>query len=274
LAENSLRPDSVYADLDFNLSFDITANGFSGPIDGTNLALRLLDENDSLVTTLFNGSVAHSDFSAGVIAYRSIAVQVNGAAVDTARYYRLAVEYQLISEGNFFSLSQQPIDSLYILPVRPVSFVSGTFLPTAVGAGQEAFFVFEIEVAGDQVLGVNSAGSSFQIAGDGFSTTTNLIADGDSLVPGPNQLESERVFIPDDQLGDSLMVTARLEYGHRGAGNFLSFSTDFEGLKIGVQELPLVQIEEVSIVALNSPRVNTDQAFQICCKIVNLSTSD
>ena len=274
LAENSFRPDSVYANHSFSLSFDVTANGFSGPIDGTHLAVELLDDDDSVVVTLFDGQVGYSDFSGGVIRYRAIQAEVDAAHVDTSRFYKLHIDYQLISEGSFFSLSQVPVDSLFILPERGMVYESGTFMPTAVGAGQEAFFVFDVTLDGGRVLDFNSAGSSFQIQGEGFSTTTNLTAVGDSLLPGLNTLETERVFIPADQLGDSLTVTAVVQFADRGAGNYLTFSTDFDGQKVGVQELPLVRIQEASIVALNAPRVNAGQAFQVCCRISNTSTTD
>ncbi|MBD3257554.1 hypothetical protein GF377_03900, partial [candidate division GN15 bacterium] len=274
LEEESFKPDSVYCDRPFDISFDIMANGFTGPIDATNLAVHLVDDEDSVITTLVDHQVEETGFAGGTISYGGITAQIDGSLVDRARWYALKIEYQLISEGSILSLAEVPVDSMYILPLADIAYSVGSFRPTVVASGQEASFVFDLDLTASSVIDVSDSGTSFQVIGEGFSTTTNLSVPGDSLVPGTNTVSTERVFVPTGQVGDTLMVLATITYGARGAGNALQFQTDFDAAKIEVQELPTVQIVEVAVEAPNGNRVNTGQHFHVSCQIRNLSTSD
>ncbi len=276
--EDSFEPDSVYADTDFAIGFQIATTAFSGPIDSTDLTLYAVNAEDSILATVFEGMIEYSRFEDDIIFYENIQADEADTILDTIDaepgWYRLMFDYVMYSNGSVFTLDSTAIDSIVILPVIELEYDYSSFEPTLVASGQETSFAFDVVVDGTLPLEILSEGTSFHVFGDVFYATTNLVAPGDSLVPGINRLECERVFIPSDQLGKTLTVAATVAYRHRGAANALSSSTDFEGMTVEVEALPVVQIVEASMVAFNVPSVNTAQAFQVACRIANLSSSD
>jgi hypothetical protein len=272
LADGSFSPDSVYAGIPFEVSFDVAVTGFSGPVDGGNLTLTLLDAGDTAVATIFSGSISAESFDGGYVRYRHLgAICPAGLAPDR---YRIDFEYQLISNGNIFTFTTPPVDSLLILPPVLLSYVDSSFQPTVVASGQETHFTFDLTVSGDETVVVDRAASSFQLLGSGFSTTTPVIVAGDTLAPGGNRIRSEQVSIPTNQVGQALSAGVAIVYRHPGSANALTFTTTFGGQTVHVEELPRIQIVATSVVAVNAPNVNTLQNFRISCAIANLSPSN
>jgi hypothetical protein len=271
LVDSSFSPDSVYAEIPFDVSFDVAVAGFSDSIDGGSLTLSLLDAADTSIATLFSGSINADSFDGQNVRYSHIPAECPAGM--TPGRYRVGFEYRLISNGNIFTFTTPPIDSLLILPPVAMTYVGASFQPTVVASGQEVYYTFDLAVDGTETVVIEHATSSFQVFGSGFSTTTNVIVSGDTLAPGSNTIRTERIFIPFNQVGRTLNAALTIVYRQRGSGNSLTFVTSFDGQEIQVEELPVVQIIETSVVAVNSPKVNTLQEFQISCAIANLSPS-
>jgi hypothetical protein len=270
----SLKPDSVYASVPFNMAFDIAAVGFAGPIDSTHVTIRLVSPFDTVHALLFDGPLMSDSFTAGVISYSGVPAFIDSGLGHPPGTRAISLVHTLVSEGSIITLSDWGTDSLHLLPSVALQYVAESFTPVEVASGQEVSFEFEFYLDGSQSVLLEPSGSSFGIAGPGFIATTNLIVDGDSLLPGINQVASERVYIPLDQLDEMLTPTVSLTYRHRGAANELLFETLFDGQLVAVAASPVVQIIETWIVAPNAPNINTGKEFQISCRIANLSISD
>lgn len=274
LVEGSFKPDSIFAGIPFDVTFDVSAGGFAGPVDSTSLAVHLVSETDSILTTIFQGSPAYTSFEGGVITYSDIVAIVDSSLGLDDGWYDLRMDYRLATGSNVFTLGTEPIDSLLLLPAAYLEYVAESFGPVEVSSGQEATFEFNVTLDGASSMKLDYEASEFVISGEGFETTTNLVAESDSLIPGDNYLTTGQVFIPPYHLGETLSVAATIIYYREGAGNRLTFTTDFNGQPVQVEELPTVQIQQVSVVAPNSPNVNINQQFRIAFQIANLSTTD
>lgn len=274
LVTGSLKPDSVFAGVAFDLSFDVSVGGFAGPIDSTRLAVHLVTETDSILTTVYEGEPDFAAFADSVISYTGLTAAVDSALGLVDGWYDVRLDYRLASGGNLFTLPSGSVDSLLLLPSADLEYVSQSFAPVEVSSDQEAEFEFDISLTGAAPMLLDQEQSEFVISGDDFSTTTNLSVPGDSLIAGDNHFTTGQVFIPAYHLGDTLNVFATIVYYTVGAANRLTFGTDFNGQPVMVEELPTVQITQVSVVAPNSPNVNINQEFRIAFQIANLSTTD
>ncbi len=273
LVDGSLKPDSVFAGVPFQISFEVSVGSFSGPVDSTGLAIHLVTETDSILTTLYDASPAYSTFEGGVISYTDLSAFVDSTQGLGDGWFDLRLDFRLASGGNVFTLGTAPADSLVLIPAADLQYVDGSFGPVEVSSGQEATFEFDVSLDGAASMLLDYQASEFVISGPGFSTTTNPVAAGDSLVPLLNHLTTGQVFIPPNHLGETLSVAATISYYREGAGNRLTFETDFNSQPVIVAELPTVQIRQVLVLAPNSPNVNINQEFQVSFQIANLSTT-
>lgn len=274
LVNQSLKPDSVFPGVPFDFSFDVSVGGFDGPIDSTSLAVHLVTETDSIISTITETSPPYTSFVDSTITYSGVSAVVDSALGLAPGWYHLRFDYRLASGNNVFTLGTAPLDSLLILPVPQLAYVEGSFGPVEVSSGQESTFEFNISLEGLTPMRVDPEASEFVINGVGFETKTNLVIEGDSLAPLDNYLTTGQVFIPANHLGETLSVAATIVYYREGSGNKLTFTTDFGGEAVMVEELPTVQIQQVSVQAPNSPNVNINQDFRITFRIANLSTTD
>jgi len=273
-AAGSIVPDSVYAGESFPLEFQIQTTGFSGPIDSTRvrleLAVRAIDPSVALV---YAGSPAYTTFSGGMITYSDLPAKVvalNGLAPG---WYALRAFYHLFSGASEFILDPSYPDSLYIIPRSGPEYVADSFDPDTVAAGAEASFQFGLFFADGANLEVEPGSGMFTILGTGFAATVNLMIPGGVIVSGDNLISTENVFIPANQLGNTLSVSAELRYRRFGSPTYLTFSTTFNDQTIRVQQFPLVQIVSLECVAPNGNRVNTSQPFRVHARIANVSES-
>jgi len=273
LVDGSLKPDSIFAGVPFDISFEVSVGSFTGPVDSTNLAVHLVTESDSILTTVFEGSPNYASFEGGVINYAGLEAFIDSTLGLSDGWFDLRLDFRLVSESNVFTLDTTPADSLLLIPAADLEYVVSSFGPVEVSSGQESTFEFELSMSGTATMLLDYEVSEFVISGAGFSTTTNLVVEGDSLTPLLNYVTTSQVFIPPNHLGETLSVAATIVYYQEGAGNRLTFVTDFDGQPVVVEELPIVQIREVTVVAPNSPNVNTNQEFQVAFQIVNFSTT-
>ncbi|RKX27587.1 MAG: hypothetical protein DRP45_00695 [Candidatus Zixiibacteriota bacterium] len=274
IVPNSFAPDSVYAGVPFDISFDILTTDFSGPIDSAVLTVDLLSATDSVVATVFNGVAEHEFFNSGVIRYSSVESLIDSALNLSPEEYNVRLYYRLYSESNVFPLDDSAAGSIIVLQKASLEYVGGSFIPVSVPPGLNAIFECDITLIGDSVVLVDNIQSYFHIAGQGFSALTELAISGDSLIPGTNHIMSEPVAIPAGQLGDSLSVDLTVVYRHHGAANALTYTTTFDDLLIAVVEMPVIQLDSVSISSFNAPNVNSGQEFDVKCWISNVSTLD
>ncbi|MDH4156529.1 MAG: hypothetical protein OEW00_04555, partial [candidate division Zixibacteria bacterium] len=114
--------------------------------------------------------------------------------------------------------------------------------------------------------------SAVSVSGSAFSASASLAAPQDALLPGPNSVLSEGLFIPASQLGQVLHVVGTISYSVLSDQPTFVFATDFDQQQIPVEQLPVLQILTVDAIAPNTPRVNTGQEFSISCRLTNLGS--
>ena len=270
IIENSFRPDTAYPGEPFEISFDVAADGFGGPIHRTDLVVSLARAGNR-APIIYRGSPRYSSFENGVISYSGLPAVVELHHNLQPGWYIVQLDYGLISNGVCFELTSPCTDSIYLLPELQVSYVPNSLEPTTVFAGAEATFSFALNLGNDFPVAIDPDDARFTVTGSGFSASINLVLSADSLFPGENSIETEMMFIPLSQLGESLHVNASLPLIIPGVGGAVVFETDFDSWRLFVQERPIVQILGVDIVSPNQPMVNTGQSFQIRCRVANLS---
>ena len=270
----SVDPDSVYAGEDFPLSFQILTTGFPGPIDSSRVKLELAPNLvEPAVARAFSGSPVYSDFTGGVITYSGLAGRVVPLNGFSPGWYVVRAEYHLFSGASEFILAGIHPDSLYVIPRAGPEFVTGSFAPDTVAAGAEAAFQFHLFFADGANLEVEPGSATFTILGTGFAATVNLMIPGGIINSGDNLVTTENVFIPVNQLGNALVVSAELRYRRFGSPTYLSYMTTFNDQAVRVQEFPIVQIVSLECEAPNGNKVNTNQPFRMHARIANVSES-
>jgi hypothetical protein len=270
----SFQPDSVYAGVDFPVSFNIQASGFSSPIDSSAATIELLDPVSTLpVATVFQGAAPLASFAGGVIAYSGITGRIDSALALPSQSYAVRLNYRLMTDGNVLTLATILPDSLFILRRNALAYVSGTLAPGQVAAGAQATFSFDLAFAGTVPLEIQAGSSSLTLSSNGFSASVSLAGGTDQLVAGVNHMQTEPVFIPSSLLGESLAVGLSFNYRRSASPSFLTFLTTFNDQRIAVGDLPIVQIVDLSALAPNNPRVNTEQPFQLRCLLANVTNA-
>ncbi len=274
IAAGSIDPDSVYASENFQLGFEVQTTGFSGPIDSTRVRLELAPNAvDPAIAQVYAGSPAYSIFLGGIITYSGLSARVQPLNGLAPGWYAVRAEYHLFSGASEFVLEDVHPDSLYIIPRSGPEYVAGSFDPDTVAAGAEASFQFVLVFADGANLQVESGSGTFSIVGYGFEATVNLMIPGDTLFSGNNIVTTENVFIPANQLGNTLTVSAELRYRRFGSPIYLTFSTTFNDQAVQVQQFPQIQIVSLDCVAPNGNKVNTNQPFRMHARIANVSQS-
>jgi len=271
-AEGSFVPDSVYAGEAFDVSFQVVGSGFSGVIDTSVALIRLYgDTTQPPLATIYDGGPVPERIQGDTVFYEGLTALVDAAAGLIPGSYMVRLDFYLISSGSVYTLDLRYPDSLFILPPAALSYVEGTFSPLSVSAGAKVAFSFDLLLEDALPLEIEPSGDSFTVTGSGFSTTAGLDIPGQMLSPGVNTVSTDSVFIPSEQLGQSLSLSASLGYRLSGSANYLPFTSDFSGETVLVEELPQVQVREVFTIAPNRPKVNTLQEFSIRCRIENSS---
>ncbi|MFQ6009046.1 MAG: hypothetical protein ACE5K8_08865, partial [Candidatus Zixiibacteriota bacterium] len=271
--EGSFLPDTIYPSITFDISFDIDVDGFTGPIQRTDLVVMLGEIPQGKSPIIYEGSPDFYSFENGIISYRGLEAFLDPGAGLPSGWHTIRMEYTLTSGGVQYGLTDKFPDSIFVLPEIQVNYVANSLEPTTVYAGAEAGFQFYIHLDNDYSLAFRPEKSRFALSGEGFFVTTNLIFEEDSLRPGNNLIRSETLFIPENQSGESLHAIAIVILAIPGVGAVTGFRTDFDNQAIFVEEPPAAQIVEVSAIAPNAPRVNTGQLFQVKCRVANLSGS-
>ncbi len=278
LQNGAYTPDSVYAGANFPFGFAINAPGFEGPIDSSHLKVELLyGPGDAQSTTLCDLPVTQSNFVANVIQYANVPAQISLAAGLLPGWYHLRTNYSLISGASVFSVTDFVSDSLYILPFTSPQYVPETFKPVTAAAGGLTAFSFDLTVTDVDSLLVDStpgrASLTISDVNTSFTSTAPLVVPGRVLRPGRNTVTSDPIFIPANELGRDLTVSATLHYRESGSGSFLPFTTDCDSQLIRVQPLPIAQVVLTRSVAPNAPNVNVNQPFLIRTRVANVSNS-
>ncbi|MBU0984063.1 MAG: hypothetical protein KKA42_09350, partial [candidate division Zixibacteria bacterium] len=274
IVDNALAPDSVYAAEPFDISFAVAVDQLAGTVDSTRIVLHLLNASDSILATLYDDLTDFAVVGVDTLQYRLIDMVVPESAVAMSGWYRLGLDLALASDGYLFVPTPGLDDSLFVLEPVSVTYDAGSLGPLQVSSGAEVAFEFAVMVSGTVPVALDTLASRFRVGNDGFSATAGFVVPGAMLDPGVNVLTTDLIAIPTDQLGNDLTVSAELRFGAPGAVNPLSAILDFGGQVVGVEELAEVQILEVSNEAPNAPRVNAGQAFQIACKIANMSATE
>lgn len=278
LQNGELDPDSVYAGVNFPMGVTINAPGFEGPIDSSYIRVDLLyGPSDALATTLCAGPATPTSFGSNVIQYGNVTAQISLAAGLLPGWYHLRTNYSLVSGGSVFSINDLVSDSIYILPFTSPQYVPETFAPDTVAAGGLTAFSFDLTVTDVDFLFIDTTtGRAILTISDtntGFTSTAPMILPGGILNPGRNTVTSDQIFIPLNELGRDLTVSASLQYSQTSSGGFLPYTTDFDGQLVRVLPLPIAQVVLTRSVAPNAPHMNVGQPFLIRTRIANVSDS-
>jgi len=271
VVDGSFMPDTVYPSVPFEISFDVYGGNFDGSIDRTDLTVTLTDGPTGSSAEIYSGSPEATGLSGGVISYAGIEALVPSEMNLPAGWYRVHLSYELLSNGNFFTLANPYPDSIYLLDEASLSYVPNSLTPQAVYGGAENIFSFDLVLDESFSAAVAVESGSFTIEGTGFTTTQTLVVSGGSLAPGVNHVETRPLYVPSDQVGEILTVSTAVTYRTPFTGDHIfSFSSDFDGLQLVVNPRGEVQIIDVTVEAPNSPRVNTGQQFKLSCLVVNV----
>ncbi|MBN1213257.1 MAG: hypothetical protein JXA92_11850, partial [candidate division Zixibacteria bacterium] len=272
VVDNSLVPDTVYPGVSFEVAFDVAAVDFPGQIDSTDLTIQLATApGGEVLTTIYRGAPVYDDFVGGVISYSGLRAVIDTAAgLDPGNYF-VRMDYKLISGGNIFNLENLYPDSIALLAPASLAYIEGSLTPTEVSGGADISFTFDIDLSAVSFLEIQPESTLFTVTGVDFSATVNLKVPLNILNEGVNEITSEQLFIPINQMGENLTVTAWFGYRQAGSANYLKFTTNFGGQTVAVTELPTVQIVSLTAILPNRPRVNIEQQFQLRCRVVNQS---
>ncbi|MEW6049833.1 MAG: hypothetical protein AB1644_02050 [Candidatus Zixiibacteriota bacterium] len=270
----TFQPDSVYAGVDFPLSYDIAAPNFDGPIDSSSTIVELVDPATTLpVATIRQGPASASSFNNGVIAYGALVGRIDSALALVSQSYAIRLSHRVLSGGSVLSVTTILQDSLFLLRRNPLAYVTGTLAPSQVAAGAEAVFSFDLVFSGTVPVEIQPGSSVFTLTTSGFSSSVSMSAAFTQLVAGVNHVQTAPVFIPPSLLGQNLAVLLTFNYRRSASPSYLNFLTTFNNQLVPVGELPVVQILQVSSLAPNVPKVNTGQHFQISCLLANLTAA-
>ncbi len=271
VVSSSFKPDTVYPGRAFSFSFEIDADGFSGSIDRTDVTIAFTQ--GAATEVMYQGSPEYVSFEDSVIHYSDLPAVVPPGTAFQPGWLGIDFDYQLTFGSITFDLSVPLNDSVYLLPELQLGYVPQSLTPLEIFAGTETSFGFDIELANDFPVAVALGEAQFTVSGSNFLSTTNIFLTGDSLYPGENHIESGSLFIPLNQLGESLQVHLSLPVVIPGVGDTLLFETTFDDAVVTVGERPSAQIVDMDIIAPNAPYVNTSQPFQISCRVANLSAT-
>jgi len=274
IVSGSLKPDSVYTGVPFDLALTVIADGMQAPFDSAMASVSVLSETDSVLAVVFDGTIQPDAVVADTLFYDDIPAEISTVPDMPAGHYALRTDYRLCIGGLSLTAVEPSRDSLVILDPVALTYLTSTLAPDEIASGAETIFQFEIQLDGSVPMRLSPDQSSFELSGSGFSIEARLSVPGDSLIPGSNLVRTGSLYIPEELLDSTLSANASIVYHHAGAGNQLLLETNFGGETIIVQALPLIKIVETFIVALNAPKVNTGQAFQIACRVANVSTTD
>ncbi len=268
---DSFRPDTVYPGRPFPIAFSVATQQLAGPIASTILQVSLLDEDSSVVAVVFDGEIVASDIDSGVISYLGIEGMIPEGLDLPAGEYGVYFSYLLESGENIYVLDEGLVDSVFVLAPVAVSYVASTLGPQSVYAGTGAAFGFNVQLDGEYAVPVELSNARIWVIGNSFVTATNLRFVDSVLHPGPNVVQTEKIFIPSQQVGHELSFSASFTFVIPGTGDEFTFDTDFGGFRVPVLQQPVAQIIDLQVLAPNAPKVNVSQHFQASCLLANLS---
>lgn len=272
VVEDSFKPDTILAGLPFDISFDVFVGGFFGQIDSTYLSVQLVSASGGgVLATLYQDYPQHSSFQGGIITYEGLVGILQDLSVPVDTWHPVRLDYRVYSSGDLFTLQDDTPDSIFVLPDIQLTEDISSLMPTSVSANSDVAFRFVVNLANDFPLGFVADGSSFTVTGEGFSTTTTLSLDDDSIEPGDNQFNTERIFIPQSQMDRNLAIRAVIGFTVPGITGNMAFVTDFGQMLVPVTALPMIEIQSVDVLAPNAPTVNTNQFFQVRVVVANVS---
>ncbi len=159
-------------------------------------------------------------------------------------------------------------DSVTVQSPPDIAYVEDSFKPDSVYRGSEMTPVLQIENAGEAVLVLDRELSRLELEADGRQIIFRPEADGDSILPGQNQITFETVRVPSDFPVSFNSIALHLE----GSANQHNQNFDIEigdGI-LTILEQGAIQIISTSNLSPNSPRVNIEQRFDVNVKVKNL----
>lgn len=272
---NSVRPDSCYPGEEFNISFSVNYGTFSGNFDSTLLMVELAESPDGEGFAVIREDAPILGFIfINHLQYVQVDCLVPSELGLASGMYYLKFDYRLYVGNLIYTLENDFADSIYLLPEVALNYVDGTLEPKVAYADDETSFSFELNLSNSYSLNIFPELSSLNVIGQGFNVSTSLVSSNIQLLPGSNTLECEKVYIPEGQLENELHASVRIYYSVAANEPTFTFTSDFNGESVSVEELPSVKIISVDMVAPNVPKVNIGQEYQIVCRVANLSVSD
>ncbi|MCD6248814.1 MAG: hypothetical protein J7J98_00610 [candidate division Zixibacteria bacterium] len=274
VVSGSLKPDSVYGGVLFDFALAVVADGMQIPFDSAVTSVSVLSDTDSVLAVIFDGVLQPDMIVADTLFYYNIPAEISTVPDIPVGRYALRTDYCLQIGGLSLRAVEPSCDSLTIIAPAVLTYLTSTLVPDEIASGAETMFQFEIQLDDPVPIYLSHNYSSFDLSCSGFSVEAQLSVPGDSLIPGNNLIRTESLYIPEELLDSTLLAHVSIVYSHAGVGNQLLIETNFDDEIVVVQEFPLIKIVETYIDALNTPKVNTSQAFKIACRVANISTTD
>lgn len=271
LVENSLTPDTVLADISFDLTFAVTSPASIPVPDSIVVNLMLNDLNDTPLGEIFSGSAVYNFIDNQTLKVSGINSLVSSDLIDNSfGDYKFNLSVNLFSGGSIYALNE--LIPIYVYPANGLEYISGTLSPQTLYAGSDVTFDFNLDNSFTGLVTVLAEGSQFTLMDGDYVASANLVTTG-QLEAGTNNFVSNRMFIPLELIGKKLTAKAKFKYLLEGLADTLLFETDFtpDTIQIDVASQPMVRIIALDIIAPNQPRVNVSQQFELNCKIANLS---
>ena len=269
LIAGSFTPDTVYPGEDFDISFQIQTHGLVLLGDVAEIKISLISEvfPDDII---FQDKVKPVTVSGGIVTYRNITGNVDSVSGFPPGWYQIQMDYFMLNTNNVLVINEV-VDSVLLLEEVELSYAPNSLGPGSVYAAGPASFGYTINLISDYAVPVEINNSNITISGNNFTATSKLKICNFLFKPGANLVETESVFIPEDQIGVELKFSTNFSFSIPGTETVISFEDDFSGETIQVSEPPDAQIIDLVIVSPNALAVNTNQEFQALCYLANLT---
>ncbi|NIP43853.1 MAG: hypothetical protein GWO41_15780, partial [candidate division Zixibacteria bacterium] len=168
--------------------------------------------------------------------------------------------FGLQGQSNYSDLVS--ISDLIIVQSPPsLSYIQGSFEPDSAYLGTEIAPILSVENQGEAVIEIDRQLSRLELEAAGRQVIFRPAVDGDSIFPGGNQISFDSELVPSDFLLSSNTLSLHLE-GIANQQNVV-FDILVEPDLLTLLNPAKVQIWSTTNWALNSPRVNTGQSFNV-----------
>ncbi|MEK7774735.1 MAG: hypothetical protein AAB305_02475, partial [Candidatus Zixiibacteriota bacterium] len=276
LVPGSIKPDTVYSQIPFALSFDVQymRPPYYGwrPPDSARINVTLPSVfPEHILDTIYSGIIFSSagDLN-GRFSYANIPVHIIGPQSGGVSGLRtMNLNYVAYKDGDSSSLVWGGSEPICLFQTPEVDFVAGSLNPDTVTSESTSTFLIDLFVSSDYAITLGPA-SRLRFGTDHSVEISGTIS---VLQPGMNRIVAEPFEAPSTFAGEIIPVLAYLELYAPGAVTAYEYSYPNTGNTLTViGATPTLQILNLEVVSPNAPRVNIGQSFALRATVANHST--